>query len=77
MSNTIEKIYGGPALFMLVVGMLLSSILFYLMFKYADEGNLLMVISIPLVISLIALVIARALASSIKDISKQQEKSDN
>ncbi|MCQ1534371.1 hypothetical protein FTO70_01390 [Methanosarcina sp. KYL-1] len=74
MSNTIEKMYGGPAVFLLVVGILISTILFYFMFKYADEGNLMMVIAIPLVISLLAFGIARGVASSIKDISNQRGK---
>ncbi len=67
MGNTIENLYGVPALILFVVGILLSGILFYSMFKYADEGNLLMVILIPLAISLIALGIARGLVSSIKE----------
>ena len=67
MGNTIENLYGAPALILLVVGILLSGVLFYSMFKYADEGNLLMVVSIPLGISLLALGIGRGLVSAIKE----------
>ncbi len=66
-SNTIEKLYGGPALILMVIGILVTSFLFYFMFKYADEGNLFMVIAIPLGISVFALIVAKLLGSSIKE----------
>jgi uncharacterized membrane protein len=66
MSNTIEKLWGGPAIILTIIGILVTSFLFYFMFKYADEGNLLMVIAIPLVISVIALIVARFMGSAIK-----------
>jgi hypothetical protein len=37
------------------------------MFKYADEGNLFMVIALPLVISFVALIAARFMGSAIKE----------
>jgi hypothetical protein len=64
MSNTIENLYGAPVICLLVIGLLLSTVLFSLMFKYAEEGNLLMVILIPLAVSLIALGIAGGLSST-------------
>lgn len=64
MSNTIENLYGAPVLCLLAIGILLSTVLFSFMFKYAEEGNLLMVILIPLVVSLIALGIAGGLSST-------------
>lgn len=67
MSNTIEKLQMGPVLAFLVVGILLSSILFYTMFKYADEGNLFMVILIPLVISAIAFGIGMSIVPGSKE----------
>jgi len=63
MSKDTEKIIGGPAAILLVVGVALSAILFYLMSKYADEGNLFMVLLTALLISIIAIAIARGLVS--------------
>ncbi|HHV24602.1 MAG TPA: hypothetical protein GXX65_08770 [Methanosarcina sp.] len=65
-SNKIEKLYGGPAIILTIIGILVTSFLFYFMFKYADEGNLLMVIAIPLVVSVFALIVARFMGSSIE-----------
>jgi len=67
MGNTIEKLYGGPAIILLVVGILSSFIMFNFMFKYADEGNLFMVILIPLVVSIVALVVGMSLGSMIEE----------
>ena len=67
MSNIIEKLYGGPAIILTIIGILMSSFLFYFMFKYADEGNLFMVIAIPLAVSVVALIIAGFLGSAIKE----------
>jgi hypothetical protein len=67
MSNKIEKLYGGPAIILTIIGILMTSFLFYFMFKYADEGNLFMVIAIPLVISFVALIAARFMGSAIKE----------
>lgn len=67
----IEKLYGWPAFFLLAVGILLSSLMFYFMFKYAEEGNLLMVISLPLLVSIIAIIIGKSLVSGINDLSQE------
>lgn len=67
MSNKIEKLYGGPAIILTIIGILVTSFLFYYMFKYADEGNLFMVIALPLVISFVALIAARFMGSAIKE----------
>ena len=63
MRKDTEKILGGPATILLVVGIALSTILFYFMFKFADEENLFMVILTTLLISIIAIAIARGLVS--------------
>ncbi|MDD3247425.1 MAG: hypothetical protein PHF18_11350 [Methanosarcina sp.] len=63
MRKDTEKILGGPATILLVVGILLSTILFYFMFKFADEENLFMVILTTLLISIIAIAIAKGLVS--------------
>lgn len=65
MSNTIEKLYGGPAIVLTIIGILMTSFLFYFMFKYADEGNLFMVIAIPLIISVFALIVGKFMSSVI------------
>jgi len=61
-----EKILGGPAAILLFVGVALSAILFYYMFKFADEENLFMVLLTTLMISIIAIAIARGLVSIYK-----------
>ena len=63
MRKDTEKILGGPATILLVVGIALSTILFYFMFKFADEENLFMVILTTLLISIIAIAIAKGLVS--------------
>ena len=63
MRKDTEKILGGPATILLVVGITLSTILFYFMFKFADEENLFMVILTTLLISIIAIAIAKGLVS--------------
>jgi len=63
MRKDTEKILGGPATILLVVGIALSTILFYFMFKFADEENLFMVVLTTLLISIIAIAIARGLVS--------------
>jgi len=61
-----EKILGGPAAILLFVGVALSAILFYYMFKFADEENLFMVLVTTLMISIIAIAVARGLVSIYK-----------
>lgn len=61
-----EKVLGGPAAILLFVGVALSAILFYYMFKFADEENLFMVLVTTLMISIIAIAVARGLVSIYK-----------
>ncbi len=63
MRKDTEKILGGPAAILLLVGLALSAILFYFMFKFADEENLLMVLLTTSLICIIAIAIARGLVS--------------
>ncbi|AKB29525.1 hypothetical protein MSSAC_1179 [Methanosarcina siciliae C2J] len=56
-----ENILGGPTAILLFVGVALSAILFYYMFKFADEENLFMVLVTTLMISIIAIAVARGL----------------
>jgi ABC-type Fe3+-siderophore transport system permease subunit len=41
---------GSPAIILIGIGAILSAALFYFMFRYADQGNLLMVIITALLI---------------------------
>jgi len=66
MRKDTEKIMGGPAAILLLVGLALSAILFYFMFKFADEENLVMVLFTTFLISIIAIAIARGLVSMYK-----------
>lgn len=54
---------GGPAIALMGVGAVLSAILFYLMFKYADEENLFMVILTTALIATVSIGIAKGLVS--------------
>lgn len=67
MSNAIENMYVGPLIGLMVVGILITSALFYFMFKFADEGNLVMVIVIPLIVSLVAFIIAKCMVPKKRD----------
>jgi hypothetical protein len=59
-----ENVLGGPVLILLGIGALLDIILFYFMFKFADEENLFMVILTAALIGIIALGIAKGLVSA-------------
>jgi len=61
MSRDIEKALGGPAIILVGIGAVLNVILFYFMFKYADEKNLFMVLLTAALIGIIAMGIAKGL----------------
>ena len=63
MSRDIEKALGGPAIILVGIGAVLDVILFYFMFKYADEENLFMVLLTAALIGIIAMGIAKGLIS--------------
>lgn len=63
MGRDTGKTLGGPAIVLLAVGAILDVILFYFMFKFADEENLFMVLLTAALIGLIALGIAKGLVS--------------
>ncbi|WP_048128458.1 MULTISPECIES: hypothetical protein [unclassified Methanosarcina] len=58
-----EKILGGPAVILLLVGLALSAVLFHFMIKFANELNLFMVLLTSSLICIIAIAIARGLVS--------------
>ena len=57
------KALKGPALLLLAVGAVFNIILFILMFRFADEENLLMVLLTAALIGIISLVVAKGLVS--------------
>lgn len=57
------KALGGPAIVLLAVGAVLNIILFILMFRFADEENLFMVLLSAALIGVISLVVAKGLVS--------------
>jgi len=63
MGRDTEKVLGGPAIALVGIGAIIDIILFYFMFKFADEENLLMVISTAVLIGIIGLGVAKGLVS--------------
>jgi len=63
MGRDTGKTLGGPTIALLAVGAILDVILFYFMFKFADEENLFMVLLTASLIGIIALGIAKGLVS--------------
>ncbi len=53
---------GSPAIVLMGIGAVLDIILFYLMFKFADQGNLFMVILTAVLIGVVALGITKGLS---------------
>jgi hypothetical protein len=58
-----ESVLGGPAIILLAAGAILDIILFYFMFKFADEENLFMVILSAMLIGVVAIGVAKGLIS--------------
>mgnify|MGYP003417290982 CR=1 FL=1 len=63
MGRDAGKILGGPAIILVGIGAIFDVILFYFMFKFADEENLFMVLLTAALIGIIALVMAKGLVS--------------
>lgn len=63
MGRDTGKALGRPAIILIGIGAILDVILFYLMFKFADEGNLFMVLLTVALIILAALGITKGLVS--------------
>jgi amino acid transporter len=53
---------GGPTIILMGVGAILSVALFYFMFKYADQGNTIMVILTALLIVVVSFATMKGLA---------------
>ncbi len=58
----IEKLYRIHIAYILVAGILVTAFLFNALLKYADEGNLILVILMGLSIGTVALVITKVVA---------------
>jgi uncharacterized membrane protein len=61
MEGPLGKIYSLPILILLLAGALMSAFLFYSMMKYAEAGNIIMVLLLAIAISIVALVIGQAI----------------
>ncbi|RXA16954.1 hypothetical protein EQO05_13015 [Methanosarcina sp. MSH10X1] len=61
MGRDTGKALGGPAIALLAVGAVINVILFYLMFRFADEENLFMVLLTAALIGVISLGVAKGL----------------
>ncbi|WP_410509422.1 hypothetical protein RSJ42_04135 [Methanosarcina hadiensis] len=55
------KGFGGLAAILLLLGGVFTIVLFYFMFQFAEQGNLLMVIITALLIGVISLIVAKGL----------------
>jgi VIT1/CCC1 family predicted Fe2+/Mn2+ transporter len=58
-----DNVLGIPTIILMGVGAILSAILFYFMFKFADDGNLLMVLITASLIAVISFGIVKGLVS--------------
>ena len=63
MGKDTENVLGIPTIILMGVGAISSAILFYLMFKFADDGNLLMVLITASLIAVISFGIVKGLVS--------------
>ncbi|WP_440953144.1 hypothetical protein [Methanococcoides sp. FTZ1] len=57
----IEKLYKAPIVYIMLAGILITAFLFNSMLKFADEGNVVMVILLGISIGIIAIFLTRAL----------------
>lgn len=61
MRKDTEKSFGKPALILLFLGGVFTVVLFYFMFQFAEQENLVMVIATALLIGVISLIVAKGL----------------
>ncbi|MGB9132219.1 MAG: hypothetical protein ACP5N0_09590 [Methanosarcina sp.] len=61
MGRDTGNVLGGPAIILVGTGAVLSAVLFYFMFKYADEANLFMVILTTALIAVVSMGVAKGL----------------
>ena len=63
--NTIEKIYKNPASIMIVVGIIVTALLFKGLLMFADQGDLFMVILMAVGIAAVAFVLTKVISLSL------------
>ncbi|WP_407356853.1 hypothetical protein [Methanolobus sp. WCC5] len=61
MEGPLGKLYSIPASILMVIGIGISAFLFYSLMKAAESGNLVLVILLAIAISIVAIVISRAI----------------
>jgi hypothetical protein len=62
-----ENVLGGPTIILMGIGAVVSAVLFYFMFKFADAGNLLMVLLTASLIAVISFGVVKVLVSTSKN----------
>ncbi len=62
MDKDIKNSLGSPAIILMGIGAILSVALFYFMFKFADQGNLIMVVLTALLIVVVSFGTMKGLA---------------
>lgn len=67
MGKDTENVLGGPTIILMGVGAVVSAVLFYFMFKFADAGNLLMVLLSASLIAVISFGVVKVLVSTSKN----------
>jgi len=67
MGKDTENILGGPTIILMGIGAVVSAVLFYFMFKFADAGNLLMVLLTASLIAVISFGVVKVLVSTSKN----------
>ncbi|AAM29785.1 MULTISPECIES: hypothetical protein [Methanosarcina] len=61
MPKDTEKTLGVPAAILLLIGGVFTVILFYFMFQFAEQENLIMVILTALLIGVVSMIVAKVL----------------
>ncbi|MHB8102692.1 MAG: hypothetical protein ACYDEF_11100 [Methanosarcina sp.] len=67
MGKDTENVLGGPTIILMGIGAVVSAVLFYFMFKFADAGNLLMVLLTASLIAVISFGVVKVLVSTSKN----------
>ena len=67
MGKDTEYVLGGPTIILMGIGAVVSAVLFYFMFKFADAGNLLMVLLTASLIAVISFGVVKVLVSTSKN----------
>jgi hypothetical protein len=63
MEKSVEKPSSTPVIIIIGVGAVIDAILFYYMFKFADQGNLFMVLLASLLIVVVAIGVTKGVVS--------------